>query len=118
MGKATMKNLSAYTSGMRGPEKRTYHSAQAPTNEENQSVNEQAGAAVGGVTETPKVFSSGMRGSEKPKAAADPLEDEVSKKKPTASSLGLPAGSEIIGSDKTHHTVRIPIGAGTTKAAK
>lgn len=111
-----MAKNQVYSSGMRGEESaKKYHPNQAETVEENAPVGKQSGSKVDGVTETPNAFKTGMRGSE---AAPNPLESEVDKETPTVASLGLPAGSEIIGSDKTHHTVRIPIGGGKKKAAK
>ena len=117
---------SAFASGMRGEEKmgtskRAYHPNQAVTAIKDQPEGEQAGATVGGVKEEPSVFSSGMRGAEKYSPAQDPtapnpLEHQVENESENLAVKGLPAGSEIIGTSKTHHIVRIPYGGASTKA--
>jgi hypothetical protein len=112
-----MKVATAHSSGMRGAEKHVYHPNQNPETPIDTPVGEQAGAsAAPGVTETPKVFSSGMRGAEKPKVADNPLESEVKNENQNEALKGLPAGSEVIGKTDTHHIVKVPKGKGTTKA--
>lgn len=124
MGKNNIvKAGSAFKSGMRGNEKEhSYHPNQSPTNEIDEPEKEQDEAEIDGVKEeVPSVFTSGMRGNEKYSPSTEneednPLESEVKNSDQSEAVKGLPAGSEIIGSNKTHHIVRVPIGKDTTKA--
>lgn len=88
-----MVNSSAFLSGMRGGES-------APADETSSKV------------EKPSVFSSGMRGNEKPKTEATPEKpkEELENTSKEEALKSLPPGSEIIGSHKDHHIVRVPIG--------
>lgn len=119
-----MAKNNAFSSGMRGGEKEhAYHPNQNPETSVNKPEGEQAGAVVGGVSETPKVFSSGMRGSEKysPSTSTETkgqnaLESQVDNQGADSALKGLPPGAEIIGGNKTHHIVKVPIGKGANKA--